>query len=77
MSRATIYDIVVLDQNLSWKSEWGYSEVDSLFDEALEGQELKLGRDHPETLQTINDLGVLRREQQRYEEAESLLCEAL
>jgi hypothetical protein len=41
------------------------------------GRKLKLGEDHPDTLETINDLGVLRREQKRYEEAESLLRQAL
>jgi tetratricopeptide (TPR) repeat protein len=32
--------------------------------------------DHPETLETINDLGILHRQQQHYEKAERLLTEA-
>jgi len=43
----------------------------------MEGRKLKLGDDHPYTLQTVNDLGVLRREQKEYEEEESLLRQAL
>jgi len=54
-----------------------HDQADRLLKEALESQELKLGRDHPNTLETLNHLGVLRREQQRYGEAESLLREAL
>ena len=54
-----------------------YDEAGLLLKELLESRVLRLGRNHPNTLQTINDLGVLRREQHRYEEAESLLREAM
>ena len=54
-----------------------FAEAESLFKEALEGQELKLGRDHPETLETKNDLAVLYKEQGLYEKAEKLLLEAV
>jgi len=53
-----------------------YNEANRLFDEALEGQELKLGRDHPETLQTMNDFGILYRIQGQYDKAEKFLTEA-
>ena len=38
---------------------------------------LKRRKAHPDTLKAINDFGVLRREQKRYEEAESLLKQAI
>lgn len=36
-----------------------------------------LGEDHPLTLQSKNDLGILYKEQVRYQDAEQLLLEAL
>ena len=35
-----------------------------------------LGEDHPQTLQAINDLGILHRKQQHYEIAEKFLTDA-
>lgn len=40
-------------------------------------QRENLGDDHPDTLQAINDFGVLRRKQKNYAEAEKLLRQAL
>ena len=37
----------------------------------------KLGEDHPDTLESKNDLAVLYKEQERYQEAEKLLLEAV
>ena len=48
-----------------------------LFNEALEGRCDRLGDDHPDTLETKNDLAVLYKEQARYDEAESRLIEAI
>ena len=52
-------------------------EAETLLDEALTGQQVKLGPDHPDTLMTIHDFGVLRREQNACDEAEKLLTQAL
>jgi len=43
----------------------------------LEGRHRELGEDHPETLESKNDLAVLYKEQSRYDEAEKLLLKAL
>jgi hypothetical protein len=48
-----------------------------LFKEALTGRQRELGDDHPDTLESKNDLAVLYKEQARYEESEKLLLEAL
>jgi tetratricopeptide (TPR) repeat protein len=56
-----------------------FDEAESLFKEALNRWYRKLGEiadDHPEMLTVINGFGVLRREQERYEEAERYLLEA-
>ena len=37
----------------------------------------KLGDDHPDTLESMNDLAILYKEQARYDEAEPLLIQAL
>jgi len=52
-------------------------DAEHLFHEALETRMLKLGNDHPDTLESKNDLAVLYKEQARYEEAEKLLLEAV
>ena len=54
-----------------------YDEAERLFHEALEGRKLKLGEDHPHTLETKNDLAVLYKEQSQYDEAEKLFLEAV
>ncbi|UCC97418.1 MAG: tetratricopeptide repeat protein [Phycisphaerales bacterium] len=47
------------------------------FHQASGGRQLKLGNDHPDTLESKNDLAVLYKEQAEYQEAEDLLLEAL
>ncbi len=54
-----------------------YDEADDLFNEALKGRKLKLGDDHPDTLESKHDLAVLYKEQALYKEAEELLLEAV
>jgi len=54
-----------------------YNEAEHLFIEALNGRQQKLGEDHPETLESKNDLAVLYKEQGDYAKAEPLLLEAL
>jgi len=54
-----------------------YEDAEHLFREALEGRKLKLGDDHPDTLETKNDLAVLYKEQGKYDEAETLLLESI
>ena len=48
------------------KAESVEAKAERLLAEALDGRSSTLGDDHPDTLQTLNDLGVLRREQERY-----------
>jgi len=48
-----------------------------LFDEALKGRQRELGDDHPDTLETKNDLALLYKEQGDYAKAEPLLVEAV
>jgi eukaryotic-like serine/threonine-protein kinase len=54
-----------------------FDEAEQLFEEVLNGRREKFDEDHPWILQTINDLGVLRREQGQHEQAEKLLTQAL
>jgi tetratricopeptide (TPR) repeat protein len=57
-----------------------FDEAESLFEE-VQGQWqhkfAEIADDHPEMLTVINGFGVLRREQQRYKESESMLHQAL
>lgn len=46
-----------------------YAEAEQLFRRALEGQEKALGKDHPDTLGTVNNIAVLYQMQDRYAEA--------
>ncbi len=43
----------------------------------MEGRRKKLGEDHPDTLESKNDLAVLYKEQELYDQAEQLMLEAL
>ena len=54
----------------------GAKNKTTLFKEALEGRQRKLGEEHPGTLETKHNLAVLYREQARYANAEQLLLEA-
>ena len=44
---------------------------------ALQSRQFVLGDEHPDTLESRNDLGVLYKELSRYQEAEKLLLEAI
>jgi hypothetical protein len=46
---------------------------EDLLAEALKHRKLKLGEDHPDTLESLHDFGVMYLEQARYEDAEPLL----
>ncbi len=52
-------------------------EAEVFFNEALQGRQRELGPEHPETLETKNDIAVLYKEQARYDQAEPLLLEAV
>ncbi len=54
-----------------------YEESERLFTEALNSRSHKLGDDHPETLESKNDLAVLYKEQELYDKPEKLLLETL
>ncbi|KZP22596.1 TPR-like protein [Athelia psychrophila] len=54
-----------------------YDEAETLFQKALAGRERQFGRDHPNTLNTVNDLGVLCEQQGKRAEAEMLYQRAL
>jgi tetratricopeptide (TPR) repeat protein len=43
----------------------------------LKGRQCELGDDHPDTLESMNDLAILYKEQARYDEAEQLLLKAV
>lgn len=45
--------------------------------DALAARRRNLGDDHPDTLETINGLGLLHREQQRYQETYDALSSIL
>jgi hypothetical protein len=49
------------------------SEAISMLEEVLQRRNAKLGRDHPDTLKTINDLATLYLEASRWGQAEPLL----
>jgi tetratricopeptide (TPR) repeat protein len=53
-----------------------YDEAETLLSRVLKAGQ-RDDEDHPATIKALNDFGVLRREQQRYEAAESLLRQAL
>jgi tetratricopeptide (TPR) repeat protein len=48
-----------------------------LLRQALDGRKHKLGADHPDCFESMHELAVLYREQERYEEAEKYFLEAL
>jgi Flp pilus assembly protein TadD len=57
--------------------EGKYDQAEPLLVEALEKRRRVLGQDHPDTLVSINDLGLLRENQGRLDECERLYREAL
>lgn len=54
-----------------------YEEAESLHRRALEGREKALGFEHPHTLSSVNNLGVLLQDQGKDEEAEAMYRRAL
>jgi tetratricopeptide (TPR) repeat protein len=54
-----------------------YNEAEEMYQRALQGYEKALGADHPLTLHTVNDLGVLYRHQGKLKEAEDMYQRAL
>jgi tetratricopeptide (TPR) repeat protein len=54
-----------------------YTEAEELYIKVLAARRRQLGDDHPDTLNSINNLGGLHTQQGKYAEAEELLTEAL
>src|SRR5437667_8186585 len=54
-----------------------YKEAEQMHRQALELRERALGIEHPLTLESINNLGVVLRKQGKYEEAEQMHRQAL
>jgi tetratricopeptide (TPR) repeat protein len=54
-----------------------YTEAELLYRQALEGRKRILGSDHPDTLQSVNNLGKALEKLDRLEEAEAQYREAL
>ena len=54
-----------------------YTEAASILAETLEARRRTLGAKHPETLQSLFDLGAALQAQQKYSEAEPLIAEAV
>jgi len=54
-----------------------YKEADKTFRQVLEARKDKLGKNHPDTLESKHDLAVLYKERARYDEAEPLLLGAV
>jgi len=54
-----------------------YHKVTPLLEEAWEDRKHTLGDDHPDTLESKNDLAMLYKEQNDYDKAEALLLEAV
>ncbi|KZP29728.1 hypothetical protein FIBSPDRAFT_946607 [Athelia psychrophila] len=54
-----------------------YAEAETLYQQALEGQEQQLGADHPSTLATAHNLSVLYMRQGNHDNAAALFQRAL
>ena len=54
-----------------------YEEAEQMNRRALEGYEKVLGREHPDTLTSVNNLASVLRYQGKYEEAEQMNRRAL
>jgi Tfp pilus assembly protein PilF len=54
-----------------------YEEAEAMHRRALEGSEKMLGREHPHTLTSLNNLGSVLSKQGKYEEAEAMHRRAL
>ena len=54
-----------------------YEKAEKLLTEALEKRKIKLGVDHPRTLQSVHELAMLYKDKGDYDKAETLLLEAV
>ena len=54
-----------------------YAEADALFSKVLETQNRVLGKEHPDSLITVTDMGASYRRRGMYPQAEALLVAAL
>ena len=54
-----------------------FDDANDLSHEALKGRQRKLGEEHPDTLESKNDLAVLYKKKGDYDKAEKLLLEAI
>ena len=53
-----------------WHSDGRYNAVGDLYRHVLEGREALLGKEHPDTLRSMNNLAFLLRSQEKYDEVE-------
>jgi Tfp pilus assembly protein PilF len=53
-------------------SQGKYEEAEAMERQALEAREKVLGRDHPDTLTSVSNLGLVLSHQGKYDEAESI-----
>ena len=60
-----------------YRSHGRYKDAEMIFKRVLAGREEDLGPDHPDTLQTVQNLAIIYRMQGRYTEAENLYQRAL
>src|SRR5204863_209444 len=58
-------------------SQGRYGEAEQLYSRALAGREKKLGSEHPDILDTMQNLAIVYRRQGRYDEAEQLCSQAM
>jgi Tfp pilus assembly protein PilF len=54
-----------------------YEEAEAMHRRALKGREKVLGLEHPDTLASVNNLGVVLERQDKYEEAKTMHRRAL
>ena len=60
-----------------YRDQGWYKEAEQLYGRTLKSMEERLGRDHPDTLQTVQNLAIVYSSQGLYEEAEQLYGRAL
>jgi CHAT domain-containing protein/tetratricopeptide (TPR) repeat protein len=60
-----------------YRAQGRYPEAEPLYQHVLEVRERVLGKDHPQTLMSVNNLATVYNDQGRYREAEQLLERAL
>ncbi|GKT48975.1 nephrocystin-3 [Colletotrichum spaethianum] len=72
-------DYMVLLTNVGWykRAIGKYDEAEQLNRKALKGREKVLGKEHPDTLRSVNNLASVLYDQGKYDEAEQLHRQAL